>query len=96
MRVEESLANYMLDVVAATRSHPDVALGGSPRAALGLYRAGQAAALLDGRSYVTPGDVKAIGHDVLRHRIILSYEAEAEGKTSDAIVKTVFDNVPVP
>ena len=58
--------------------------------------AAKAWALLQGRSYVTPGDVKSIGPDVLRHRVILTYEAEAQGMTGDGIVKRIFDNVPVP
>jgi MoxR-like ATPase len=104
IHVDEKVRDYIVHIVFATRDPAKYGLnlakliqfGASPRATINLTLAAKAWALLQGRSYVTPGDVKAIGHDVLRHRIILSYEAEAEGKTSDAIVKTVFDNVPVP
>ena len=104
IHVDEKVRDYIVHIVFATRDPAKYGLdlakliqfGASPRATINLTLAAKAWALLQGRSYVTPGDVKAIGLDVLRHRIILSYEAEAEGKTSDAIVKAVFDNVPVP
>jgi MoxR-like ATPase len=104
IHVDEKVRDYIVHLVFATRDPAKYGLnlakliqfGASPRATINLTLAAKAWALLQGRSYVTPGDVKAIGFDVLRHRIILSYEAEAEGKTTDAIVKTVFDNVPVP
>jgi MoxR-like ATPase len=70
VRVDDSLADYVLDVVAATRSHSDVALGASPRAALSLYRAAQASALIDGRQYVVPDDVKRLAVPVLSHRLL--------------------------
>ncbi len=70
--------------------------GASPRATLYLVAAARAHAFLRGRGYVTPEDVKAIGHDVLRHRLILSYEAEAESVTAEEIVQRVFDAVEVP
>jgi MoxR-like ATPase len=73
-----------------------IEFGASPRATINLALAAKAWALLQGRSYVIPDDIKAIGPDVLRHRIILTYEAEAEAKTTDNIVRTVFDHVPVP
>src|SRR5262245_14196517 len=70
VRVEDSLSNYVLDIIAATRSHSDVALGASPRAALSLYRASQASALIDGRQYVVPDDVKRLAVPVLSHRLL--------------------------
>jgi MoxR-like ATPase len=70
--------------------------GASPRATIALTQGARAHAFLDGRGFVTPQDVKSIGMAVLRHRIIPSYEAEAEGLTSDDLVKRVFDHVPVP
>jgi MoxR-like ATPase len=73
-----------------------IEFGASPRATINLTLAAKAWALLNGRSYVIPDDIKAIGPDVLRHRIIPSYEAEAQGKTTDHLVRTVFDHVPVP
>ena len=75
---------------------PLIQFGASPRATIALTLAAKAWALIQGRAYVTPGDIKAIGPDVLRHRIILTYEAEAQGMTTDAVVKRIFDNIPVP
>ena len=72
------------------------ALGASPRASIMLTLAAKAHAFLQGRGYVTPDDVKQIGTDVLRHRVLLTYEAEAEDMTSDDIVKKIFDQVEVP
>ncbi len=73
-----------------------VQYGASPRASLYLIAASRGHAFLRGRGFVTPEDVKAIGHDVLRHRLILSFEAEAEAVTSDELVQRVFDVVEVP
>ena len=70
--------------------------GASPRASIFLMKAAKAHAFLEGRGYVTPHDVKTIAPDVLRHRIILTYEAEAEGQSPDQIVRRILDNVPVP
>ncbi|NLH47676.1 MAG: MoxR family ATPase [Myxococcales bacterium] len=106
VRVDEKIERYILDLVFATR-YPDqvrglkdwAALfeyGASPRASLGLLAAARCHAFLRHRAYVTPEDIKAIGPDVLRHRIIPSYEAEAEEKTVEDLVKAVFDNVEVP
>jgi MoxR-like ATPase len=73
-----------------------VALGASPRASLFLVRAARARALLDGRRHVTPHDVKRVAPDVLRHRIVLSYEAEAEGLAAEAVVAAVLGAIEVP
>jgi MoxR-like ATPase len=70
--------------------------GASPRASIYLMKAAKAHAFLHSRSYVTPHDVKTLAPDVLRHRIILTYEAEAEGMTPDALIRRILDNVPVP
>ena len=70
--------------------------GASPRASIALVRAARARAFLDGRGFVTPHDVKAVGMDVLRHRVITTYEAEAEGVASVDVVQRVFDAVKVP
>ncbi len=103
--VDDKIKDYVVDVVHATR-HPAeygveggetlIDFGASPRATIALTLAARARAFLDGRGYVTPQDVKSIGRDVLRHRIIPSYEAEAEGLTSDDLVARVLDHVPVP
>ena len=105
IHVDEKVRDYIVHVVFSSRDpqkyqladlRPLIQFGASPRATINLTLAAKAWALLQGRSYVTPGDVKAIGADVLRHRIILTYEAEAQGLTGDGIVKRIFDNVPVP
>jgi MoxR-like ATPase len=70
--------------------------GASPRATLFLTLASKAYALLQGRGYVTPQDVKSVGLDILRHRVIVTYEAEAEDVTPDTVIKSIFDGVPVP
>ena len=73
-----------------------IQFGASPRATIGLTMAAKAWAFLEGRGFVTPQDVKTIGMDVLRHRVIVSYEAEAEEVTSEDIINRIFDSVPVP
>ena len=70
--------------------------GASPRASIGLMKAAKAHAFLQSRGYVTPHDVKSVAMEILRHRVILTYEAEAEGKSHDDIVQKILDNVPVP
>jgi MoxR-like ATPase len=102
--VDDKIKDYIVDLVFATREPQKYKLeldkfiqyGASPRATLFLTLASKAHALLQGRGYVTPQDVKSIGADILRHRVIVTYEAEAEDITSDSIVKSVFDGVPVP
>lgn len=103
--VDEKVKNYIIDIVFATRKPEDynlkeltplIAFGGSPRATIYLTLASKAYAFIQGRGYVTPEDVKTIGPDVLRHRIILTYEAEAEELTTDDIIKQIFDGVEVP
>ncbi|HEX5135690.1 MAG TPA: AAA family ATPase [Planctomycetota bacterium] len=103
--VDPKIVKYVIDVVFATREPAAAGLpalkaqilyGASPRASIALVRAARARALLEGRGYVTPHDVKSVGFDVLRHRVITTYEAEAEGLTSVDVVRAVFDTVPVP
>jgi MoxR-like ATPase len=102
--MDEKIEEYILSLVAATRDprlcHLDIGdlirYGASPRATIFLANASKANALLAGRGYVTPQDVKSIAPDILRHRVIVTYEAEAEEKTSDDIVKQILDNVEVP
>jgi MoxR-like ATPase len=102
--VDPRIRDYIVDLVFATREPKAyrldtanlVAFGASPRATLFLTLAAKAHAFLHGRGYVTPEDVKAIGYDVLRHRVILTYEAEAEEVTSEEIIRRVFDAVEVP
>src|SRR5690606_13774951 len=103
--VDELVRGYVLDLVFATREPADAGLadlrplilyGASPRASIALVQAARARAFLDGRAFVLPKDVRAVGLDVLRHRVITTYEAEAEGITSEAVIRRVFDSVPVP
>ncbi len=102
--IDDKIKDYIVDVVHATRRPQEYGLdigrlidyGASPRATLALTLAGKARAFLQRRGYVTPQDIKSVGLDVLRHRVIASYEAEAEGLDNDAIVKRIFDHVPVP
>ncbi len=102
--MDNRIKEYILDLVFATR-YPTryrialedlIEFGASPRATIFLTRAAKAHAFLQGRGYVTPEDVKAIGYDVLRHRLILTYEAEAEQITSEDIIRQVFDEIEVP
>ena len=102
--VDARIKNYVLDIVTATRESgegklgigPLIQFGASPRATLFLVRAAKGQAFLDGRGYVTPHDVKFIANDVLRHRILVTFEADAEEITTDAIVQKVLEHVPVP
>ena len=94
---DEKVGDYILDIVFKTREKTElVQNGASPRATLALNLAARAVALTKGRKYATPQDVKEIVHDVLRHRILLTYEAEAEGITSDKLIDKILDEVPVP
>ena len=102
--VDDRIKNYAVQLVQATR-HPGefkldleglLQYGASPRATLSLIAASRAHAFLKGRGFVTPEDIKAIGADVLRHRLILSFEAEAESITPEAVISRVFDAVEVP
>ena len=104
MYIDDKLQDYIVDIVFATREpkafgidvEEMIAYGASPRASIYLNQAAKAYAFLQGRGYVTPQDVKSIGLDVLRHRVLLTYEAEAEELTPDDIVMKIFDNVEVP
>ena len=92
---DDSLLEYIVDLAEASRNHPDLALGASPRASLCLFRCARARALLDGRHYFTHEDVQAIAVGVLGHRLIVRPEAEVEGKTAADVVREVLDSVPV-
>jgi len=102
--IDDKVKEYIVNIVFATREPaayqldlgPLIQYGASPRATLYLTLAAKAHAFLQGRGYVTPQDVKSIGPDVLRHRVIVTYEAEAEEVDADEVVRRVFDGVPVP
>lgn len=94
---DEKVGDYILDIVFKTREkNAMIQNGASPRATLALNLAARGNALLHGRAYATPQDVKEVVHDVLRHRILLTYEAEAEGVTSDKVIDSILAEVPVP
>jgi MoxR-like ATPase len=102
---DEKVGDYILDIVFATRDPKaakldklagQIQIGASPRATLCLNLASRANAMLHGRAYATPQDVKEIAHDVLRHRIMLTYEAEAEEMTTDKVITAILDGVAVP
>ncbi|MGN0833914.1 MAG: AAA family ATPase [Kiritimatiellia bacterium] len=94
---DEKVGDYILDIVFRTREpNEHVQNGASPRATLALNLAARGSALLHGRAYATPQDVKEVVHDVLRHRILLTYEAEAENVTSDKVIDRILNEVPVP
>jgi len=104
IHMDEKVEHYIVDLVMATRSPESYGLqlgqmiqfGGSPRATINLTLAAKANAFLAGRAYVVPQDVKEIAMDVLRHRIIVSYEAEAEDRNSQSVVQEILDHIPVP
>jgi MoxR-like ATPase len=96
VRVEPSLVRYLVAVVRATRNAPVLTLGASPRGSVSLLKMAQASALLDGRSYVVPDDVKALAPAVLRHRIAVAPELELEGVTQDAALKGIIEKIDVP
>jgi MoxR-like ATPase len=102
--VDDKIKRYIVDIVHCTRKPAEYSLdiapyiqyGASPRATIFLARAAKAHAFLDGRGYVTPEDVKSIGHDVLRHRISVTYEAEAEDITAETLLQRIFNSLKVP
>jgi MoxR-like ATPase len=105
VQIEDRLKDYILNLIIATRDPRRfrldrlaglIAFGGSPRATSALAQAARAYAFIDGRAYVTPEDIKSVAPDVLRHRLVLTYEAEAEEVTADQIVQGVLESVDVP
>ena len=94
--VQESLFNYIAQIVRRTRDWPSLSLGASPRAAVSLMAVSKAFAAMDGRDYIIPDDVKSAAHPVLRHRVILRPEADLEGITPDQVVDDVLRAVEVP
>ncbi|MBW7934688.1 MAG: ATPase, partial [Gemmatimonadaceae bacterium] len=105
LRLDERLVDYIVDLVHATRAPGDAGLpalqpliefGASPRATIALAQASRAHAYLRGREYVSPDDVKALAPDVLRHRVLLTYEAEAESVAPDDVIARILEAVPAP
>ena len=97
VRFDDSLADYLLDIVEATRDQPDILMGVSTRAALGLYRAAQALALLNGRAYVVPDDVKQLAVPVLAHRLLVRRaRGAADGDAAEQAIAAILRQVPLP
>ena len=95
--IDEKIEDYILKIVSETRNKPEIiSFGASPRASINMLKAVKGLAFLKGRTYVTPQDVKDIAKDILRHRIILTYEAEADNLTPDDIIQNILDTIPTP
>ncbi len=95
VNVDETLQDYIVRLVTATRSHPDLALGASPRASLALFKASQALACLRGRDHVIPDDIKYLLPSTLTHRLIVTPEAELRGHNAVTIVGDLLNNTPL-
>ena len=96
VRVTDEVEAYLVAIVRATRGHEDLQLGASPRATVALYRVAQAAAVLSGRSFVLPDDVKAVAPAVLAHRLVVDLDRSLRGATADSALAAVLERVPVP
>ena len=104
IQIAPTIKEYIVNLVRATREPtayglpmaPLLELGASPRATISLVRAARGHALLAGRDFVTPHDVKSLARDIMRHRILVSYEADAEGLTADDLLQRILDHIPVP
>jgi MoxR-like ATPase len=105
IHIDEALEQYIVDLISATRDPAkfalegiaeDIMFGVSPRASIDLYKAAKAKAFLRGNDFVTPADIGYVIHDVLRHRIVLSYEARAKGVSTDDIISKIVETVPIP
>lgn len=102
--LDDKLQDYILDIIFATRNPSEykiplseiISFGASPRASIYLTKASKAMAFINGRGYVTPSDIKNVVHDILRHRIILSYEAEAENMTQESVINKIMEYIAVP
>ncbi|MEE4262193.1 MAG: MoxR family ATPase [Desulfobacteraceae bacterium] len=96
IRVSQPIREYITEIVRMTREDKAIRFGGSPRASLGLMRAGQALAALRGRDYVLPDDIKHLAHPVLTHRLILAEEERLKGKSTDLLIEKLINRIPVP
>ena len=96
VRVEDSVRQYAVQVARATRAHPAVALGVSPRGTMALYRTAQARAAIEGRDFVIPDDVKELAPYVLTHRVIINSQTRLRGRTTEEVIMDVVEQVPVP
>jgi MoxR-like ATPase len=96
VRVADEVETYIVEITRATRSHPDIELGASPRATVALYRTAQAAAVLAGRSFVLPDDVKSVASAVLEHRLVVDLDRSIHGATSASVMESIMASVPAP
>ena len=97
MHIDKALERYMVQLITATRkTHKDIMFGASPRASIDLYKASKAKAFLRGNDFVSPSDIGSVLHAILRHRIVLSYEARAKGVEVDDIISSIIESIPIP
>jgi MoxR-like ATPase len=104
IHIDDAIERYMVRLITATREPEkfgldiknDIMYGASPRASIDLHRASRAKALLRGNNFVTPADIGYVIHNVLRHRVVLSYEARAKGVTTDSIISKIVETLPLP
>ncbi|MDR0655194.1 MAG: MoxR family ATPase [Treponema sp.] len=96
VKIDEKMLQYIVSIVAATRQYKYISFGASPRASIALARLARIRASFEGRDFVSPGDIKALAPMVLRHRLVLSYEAEAEGINADGVISRILAHVPIP
>jgi MoxR-like ATPase len=96
VHVGDEVEAYVVALVRATREHGDIQLGGSPRATVALYRVAQAAAVLAGRAFVMPDDVKSVAHAVLAHRLVVDLDRSLRGATPESALASILESVPVP
>jgi MoxR-like ATPase len=95
--LDEKIESYVIDIVFKTREpSPYIACGASPRASICLVKAAKCRAFIAGRDYVTPDDIKDLAYDVLRHRVLLSYEAEAENISAEKLIENILEEVNIP
>ena len=96
VRMEANVREYLLAIIAATRTHAQLRLGASPRASLGLQHAAQARAAIEGRDYVIPDDIKKMANPVLAHRVVIESSAGLRGRTRDNVISEILGSVKVP
>jgi len=97
VHIDSDVEKYIIKLILATREeHQDIMFGVSPRASIDLYKASKAMAFIRGKDFVTPADIGFVIHSVLRHRVVLSYEARAKGITTDKIISDIIAMVPIP
>lgn len=94
--IDEKLVGYIADLVTSTRNHPQLYLGGSPRASIAILQSSKACAALNGRDFVMPEDIQKVIYPVLRHRMMLTPEHEMEGLTTDHVIKSIVESIQVP